>query len=682
MERLSPQQTKPNSFLGTDSLATPKKSRSLTRMWRKNASSGDASSDDDDVPALHYSGTTTPGNGVKSKANKKDMGLSQSEHTPRSPGLFKKTRLAKRKDGKKLLSPSDPLSCSTHTVEMSDDSSPDSGTKSRKQAPRRANSIMVLSPTMEENGPPPKMRSTKSAALNAVGTLDLAKEPSEAVTKKKTKAPRRGSGGALASKKSTLREERESSENEDVGYSSDGGLAGKKRALRAKHAPKAMSAKNTEHSESSNDTKTPIKHKPKKINAKKGDADEGGYSSDGGLATKKRAIRAKAQATPKEMFSPPNRTSAQPIPIKNGTSARQARVITRKASQARLLGNDGPESPESSVRMFPPPAPDLLPALSAAQLVNKGAMEEIAELESQLAAQRQELQKERQAMQKELEEKRNEMQRERETMQKELEEIAFQRESLDMQLQEEIQKNENLRAKVKELEENSSEFEELAKMNEQNKALEVQIQRMELKYGRQLEERDIVIEGLNETIKKMNDNAADLAITPSDGKSKLRLQGELLQIKSTLAEKEAMIEKQSQIIGELRDQLVSSSDGSVQKLQDRLRDVEFQKKELESKISKDSQEHAMKIKSKDEAIAFLIEELGNAKQSKDDSEHSFELSDSNAGTLALKDEPRRNRRGDDDLDSSQHSVGTLLAFAGFGRSPGGLRERYESRRRK
>lgn len=248
---------------------------------------------------------------------------------------------------------------------------------------------MVLSPTMEENGPPPKMRSTKSAALNAVGTLDLAKEPSEAVTKKKTKAPRRGSGGALASKKSTLREERESSENEDVGYSSDGGLAGKKRALRAKHAPKAMSAKNTEHSESSNDTKTPIKHKPKKINAKKGDADEGGYSSDGGLATKKRAIRAKAQATPKEMFSPPNRTSAQPIPIKNGTSARQARVITRKASQARLLGNDGPESPESSVRMFPPPAPDLLPALSAAQLVNKGAMEEIAELESQLAAQRQ-----------------------------------------------------------------------------------------------------------------------------------------------------------------------------------------------------------------------------------------------------------------------------------------------------
>jgi hypothetical protein len=228
-----------------------------------------------------------------------------------------------------------------------------------------------------------------------------------------------------------------------------------------------------------------------------------------------------------------------------------------------------------------------------------------------------------------------ELARERGTMEKERESIAFERESLELQLDEEAQKNESLNQQLRELKQEEQEEKftgaagkahELTELSGENEALSAQLKREQRQSEQRMIEKESEIEDLQNTIKnlKMEEKVDVFTVNPNDGKSKQRLQGELLQAIAKLSDRDATITRQNKEITEMRQELDFLQAGDlVQKLKKQMIDIQEEKDELVTKLESGQKETEMKITTKDETIAFLIEELGNMKKAESESKGSY-----------------------------------------------------------
>jgi hypothetical protein len=229
-----------------------------------------------------------------------------------------------------------------------------------------------------------------------------------------------------------------------------------------------------------------------------------------------------------------------------------------------------------------------------------------------------------------------ELARERGTMEKEMESVAFERESLELQLDEEAQKNESLNQQLRELKQEQEQEEkftgaagkahELTELSGENEALSAQLKREQSQSEQRMIEKESEIEDLQNTIKnlKMEEKVDVFTVNPNDGKSKQRLQGELLQAIAKLSDRDATITRQNKEITEMRQELDFLQAGDlVQKLKKQMIDIQEEKDELVTKLESGQKETEMKITTKDETIAFLIEELGNMKKAESESKGSY-----------------------------------------------------------
>jgi hypothetical protein len=220
---------------------------------------------------------------------------------------------------------------------------------------------------------------------------------------------------------------------------------------------------------------------------------------------------------------------------------------------------------------------------------------------------------------------RNKLQQERAT-------IAFERESLELILNEETIKSESLALQVKELEQ---ELQSMRLSHAGNDAVKTtELDEMKLKFerttedlSRQLREKDIEIQELKSKAFSSRSGHSDASSQDSalEGKSRDRLQGELLQATSKLIEKQQLVEQQAAELQSLRVELVGLQSGNeVLELKQQIDGLNTKTTELEKELAEERKDSAAKLKDKDETITYLMGELAKLKQ-----EQSRDLNSSN-----------------------------------------------------
>lgn len=210
-------------------------------------------------------------------------------------------------------------------------------------------------------------------------------------------------------------------------------------------------------------------------------------------------------------------------------------------------------------------------------------------------------------------------------LQKEREAIAFERESLELQLSEELQKNEELTMQILELEQqlqsqqysNANDIRGHQDWTKEREELKAQYEREKNDLVRRLGDKNREIQDLQRTVKDFEILREKSGYSPEDseGKSKERLQGELLQTVAKLTEKEARLESQCKELEETKAELAELALGSgVDTLKDEISTLMAEKQEEESKRKAENVETAAKLKDKDETISYLMGELARLKQ--------------------------------------------------------------------
>jgi hypothetical protein len=221
---------------------------------------------------------------------------------------------------------------------------------------------------------------------------------------------------------------------------------------------------------------------------------------------------------------------------------------------------------------------------------------------------------------------------ERREMEKEKEKMAFERESAEMQLDEEIQKNEALQTLVDqrrfehEHEEAAGQSETpcdetLLELSGENEVLKkrLQVEKRETEVLVQTLEREINELKQNiETTKDTNAANDEYTATSPCTASRMsvgRLHGELLQANSKVADKDCIISRQKKKLDELFEELMGYREGyGMEKLKKDVAELRARGAEREAVLEKGVSEMEMKLKHKDDTIAFLIEEMGSLKK--------------------------------------------------------------------
>ncbi|KAG7354765.1 hypothetical protein IV203_004121 [Nitzschia inconspicua] len=208
-------------------------------------------------------------------------------------------------------------------------------------------------------------------------------------------------------------------------------------------------------------------------------------------------------------------------------------------------------------------------------------------------------------------EERNKLEKERTT-------IAFERESLELQLNEETIKNESLTLQLKDLEQQLQSMRMSHAGNNAELSTELEDMKSELQLlSRQLKEKDSEIQELKlkEVSNRSSHSDASSQNSSVEGKSRDRLQGELLQATSKLMEKEQLAEQQAAELELLKEKLSGLRSGSgVSQLKEEFGNLKALKIELEHELAKERKDSASKLKDKDETITYLMGELAKLKQ--------------------------------------------------------------------
>lgn len=209
--------------------------------------------------------------------------------------------------------------------------------------------------------------------------------------------------------------------------------------------------------------------------------------------------------------------------------------------------------------------------------------------------------------------------------------MAFERESMEMRLDEEINNSHALHLRIKELEQvlqsqqvrnSGNKVEAFNQMD----SLKLEFRREKEELTRQLSDKEAEMEDLKHRLEQLEEKYKEgQSFVPkrlTDGKSRERLQGELLQIAAKLAEKELLLESQTQEFNVVKQELASLRDGKeIRDLKLELTTRQNEHKRMTEESDKKGNEHAKKIRDKDETIAFLMNELARLKQSQSIAPH-------------------------------------------------------------
>lgn len=213
---------------------------------------------------------------------------------------------------------------------------------------------------------------------------------------------------------------------------------------------------------------------------------------------------------------------------------------------------------------------------------------------------------------------------ERRLIQKERETMAFERESMEMRMDEEAQLCDDLKLRVKELEQqiHSQEISNAGNLNEsihEKNGLKMDFMREKREYHIQLTEKDREIEELKLTVRDLQMMQGATRVDEDsngmvDGKSRERLQGELLQTNAKLSEKEAQLESQGKELDMVREEVAALKAGKeTSELKNSLFAAKEDNKKLQQELDNERNQNAEKLKDKDETVTFLMNELARLK---------------------------------------------------------------------
>ena len=214
---------------------------------------------------------------------------------------------------------------------------------------------------------------------------------------------------------------------------------------------------------------------------------------------------------------------------------------------------------------------------------------------------------------------------ERKAIQKERERMAFERESMEIRMEGEAQRCDQLQRRINELEQ----LVRSQKITNAGNAVESMDKRNGMKrdfmhekrdYHLQLTEKDREIENLKlevRDLKSMQGSAKterDSSMVADGGKSRERLQGELLQTVAKLSEKETQLDFQTKELIKVRQELGALKTGKeTSELKNLLIAANLDKKKLMAGMETERQDFATKLKDKDETVTFLMNELARLK---------------------------------------------------------------------
>ena len=218
---------------------------------------------------------------------------------------------------------------------------------------------------------------------------------------------------------------------------------------------------------------------------------------------------------------------------------------------------------------------------------------------------------------------------ERKSIQKERETMAFERESMEMRMDEESHHCEGLNRRIRELEQLvqsqklSNAGNDAESSNEKN-GLKLDFAREKREFHLQLVEKEREIEDWKLTVRELQmlqgaDKSADDTSFDSnnkgDGKSRERLQGELLQTVAKLSEKEAQLKAQSKELDLTREEVATlklkCETSELKKVLDASKE---DNKKLQQEMENERKENNTKLKDKDETVTFLMNELARLKK--------------------------------------------------------------------
>jgi len=218
---------------------------------------------------------------------------------------------------------------------------------------------------------------------------------------------------------------------------------------------------------------------------------------------------------------------------------------------------------------------------------------------------------------------------ERKSIQKERETMAFERESMEMRMDEESHHCDGLNRRIRELEQLvqsqklSNAGNDAESSNEKN-GLKLDFAREKREFHLQLVEKEREIEDLKLTVRELqmlqgatknaDDNSFD-SNSKGDGKSRERLQGELLQTVAKLSEKEAQLKAQSKELDLTREEVATlklkCETSELKKVFDASKE---DNKKLQQEMENERKENNTKLKDKDETVTFLMNELARLKK--------------------------------------------------------------------
>jgi hypothetical protein len=218
---------------------------------------------------------------------------------------------------------------------------------------------------------------------------------------------------------------------------------------------------------------------------------------------------------------------------------------------------------------------------------------------------------------------------ERKSIQKERETMAFERESMEMRMDEESHHCEGLNRRIRELEQLvqsqklSNAGNDAESSNEKN-GLKLDFAREKREFHLQLVEKEREIEDWKLTVRELQmlqgaaksaDDTSFDSNNKGDGKSRERLQGELLQTVAKLSEKEAQLKAQSKELDLTREEVAAlklkCETSELKKVLDASKE---DNKKLQQEMENERKENNTKLKDKDETVTFLMNELARLKK--------------------------------------------------------------------
>eukprot|EP00537_Pseudo-nitzschia_pungens_P006913 CAMPEP_0172378196 /NCGR_PEP_ID=MMETSP1060-20121228/69296_1 /TAXON_ID=37318 /ORGANISM="Pseudo-nitzschia pungens, Strain cf. cingulata" /LENGTH=733 /DNA_ID=CAMNT_0013105911 /DNA_START=317 /DNA_END=2518 /DNA_ORIENTATION=+ len=209
-------------------------------------------------------------------------------------------------------------------------------------------------------------------------------------------------------------------------------------------------------------------------------------------------------------------------------------------------------------------------------------------------------------------------------LQKQREAMAFEIESMEMRLDEEVQASEDLEEHVRHLEQQLQSYQisdagnKVETMNERE-AMKYEFNQEKDELLRQISDKDAEIEDLKSRVDeskpaKKEDDEFAIPNRMAEGKSRERLQGEILQMNAKLHEQETRLETQSKELESTRLELAMLMDGNeLQQAKAALEALRQEHKNLAEEVEKERKENDKKLSDKDETVTFLMNELARLK---------------------------------------------------------------------